>query len=145
MAAVENGLSADTLGAIKQSMNQQLVNIYLPKFKFDTSYNMNDTLSQMGMSVAFNPDKADFTGMYDRAAADENLYINLVVHKAYVDVNEEGTEATAATGVAMQATSAIANPPEPIIFNADHPFIFAIVHNQTGAILFMGKVNDPTK
>ena len=82
--------------------------------------------------------------MYDKTKTPENLYIGLVIHKAYIDVYEEGTEAAAATGVTMQAT-AVMEPPQAKIFNADRPFIFAIVHNQTGAILFMGKVNDPTK
>lgn len=144
MAAVENNFLINDFLKIKQSMTSHLVDVSLPKFKFNTSYEMNKTLTQMGMSIAFNPDEADFTGMYNRAAANENLYISLVVHKAYVDVNEEGTEAAAATGVGLAATS-ISESPRPIIFNADHPFIFAIVHQQTGTILFMGKVNDPTK
>ena len=82
--------------------------------------------------------------MYDKTKTTENLYIGLVIHKAYIDVYEEGTEAAAATGVAMQAT-AVMEPPQAKIFNADHPFMFAIVHNDTGSILFMGKVNDPNK
>jgi len=110
MAAVENTLSAAYLTQINQSMNFRLVDVYLPKFKFNTSYNMNDTLSQMGMPTAFNADQADFSKMYDRTASNENLYISLVIHKAYVDVNEEGTEAAAATGVGIQTTSAIAEP-----------------------------------
>lgn len=99
----------------------------------------------MGMPTAFDEMSADFSGMYDRSKINENLYIGLVIHKAYIDVYEEGTEAAAATGVAMQTTSAIMDPPQPKIFNADHPFIFAIVHNDTGGILFMGKVNNPNK
>lgn len=145
-AAVESLLAANGVASIIQSMDSKLTDLFLPKFKFDTSYNMNQTLSQMGMSTAFDPDNADFTGMYDKNSANsENLYIGLVVHKAYVDVNEEGTEAAAATGVAMFAATSIMEPEQPEIFNADHPFIFAIVHNETGSILFMGKVNDPTK
>lgn len=146
MDTAEALLTTGGISGIKQTMTSQLVNLYIPKFKFDTSYNMNDTLSQMGMSTAFNPDKADFTGMYDRSKTNgENLYIGIVIHKAYVDVNEEGTEAAAATGVGVFATTAVMEPETPKEFNADHPFIFAIVHNQTGAILFLGKVNDPTK
>jgi serpin B len=144
MATVENNLSMEKFAAIKNDLKSELANVFLPKFKFDTSYNMNQTLAKMGMSTAFDDANADFSGMYDKTKTPENLYIGLVIHKAYIDVYEEGTEAAAATGVTMQAT-AVMEPPQAKIFNADRPFIFAIVHNQTGAILFMGKVNDPTK
>jgi len=143
-AAIEKNLSVAEFKKIKASLKSALTDVYLPKFKFNTEYDMNSTLSSMGMPTAFNPDNADFTGMYDKSKAGENLYIGLVIHKAYIDVNEEGTEAAAATGVAMKA-AAIMEPTLPKVFNADHPFIFAIVHNQSGSILFMGKVNDPTK
>jgi serpin B len=102
---------------------------------------MNNTLATMGMPTAFNPSSADFSGM----DGTRSLYIGTVIHKAYIDVYEEGTEAAAATGVAMKLSAGPMNPPQPKIFNANHPFIFAIVHNQSGSILFMGKVNDPTK
>lgn len=140
MSAVENNLSTVKFSEIKKSLNSELVDLSLPKFKFDTSYDMNETLSTMGMPTAFDSNGADFSGM----DGTKNLFIGLVVHKAYVDVNEEGTEATAATGVGMKTTS-IEMPQQPKIFNADHPFIFAIVHDFTGSILFLGKVNDPTK
>ena len=140
----EEELAAAGFGNVKKSLKTELVNVFLPKFKLDTSYNMNQTLAKMGMPTAFDNANADFSGMYDKTKTPENLYIGLVIHKAYIDVYEEGTEAAAATGVAMQAT-AVMEPPQAKIFNADRPFIFAIVHNQTGAILFMGKVNDPTK
>ena len=142
--ATEKELAAAGLGNVKKSLKNELVNVFLPKFKFDTSYNMNQTLAKMGMPAAFDDANADFSGMYDKTKTPENLYIGLVIHKAYIDVYEEGTEAAAATGVAMQPTAAM-EPPQAKIFNANRPFIFAIVHNQTGAILFMGKVNDPTK
>ena len=143
--AIEKNLTLNSFNTIKKSLNSELVNVYLPKFKFDTGYDMNKTLVAMGMSAAFNPDNADFTGMYDKSKVGENLYIGLVVHKAYIDVYEEGTEAAAATGVGMATLGMQMDPPQPKIFNADHPFIFAIVHNQSGSILFMGKVNDPAK
>ncbi|MFA6376014.1 MAG: serpin family protein [Candidatus Paceibacterota bacterium] len=143
--SVEKNLSEAEFKRIRTSLKSTLTDVYLPKFKFDTEYNMNETLSSMGMPTAFDLDKADFTGMYEKSQANENLYIGIVVHKAYVDVNEEGTEAAAATGVGMFAATAVMDPPQPKIFNADHPFIFAIIHNQSGSILFMGKVNDPAK
>lgn len=142
--AAEKELAAAGFNNLKKSLKTELVDVFLPKFKFDTSYNMNQTLAKMGMPTAFSGANADFSGMYDRTKTTENLYIGLVIHKAYIDVYEEGTEAAAATGVAMKAT-AVMEPLPAKIFNADRPFIFAIVHNQTGAILFMGKVNDPTK
>lgn len=137
---IEKNLTSKTFNDLKRNLSSELVDVYLPKFKFDTEYNMNDTLSTMGMPTAFDANNADFSGM----TGNLDLYIGIVVHKAYVDVNEEGTEAAAATGVGMKATS-IAAPQQPKLFNADHPFIFAIVHNATGSILFLGKVNDPTK
>ena len=141
MDIVEKMLNNSTFNAIKESLNSELVYVSLPKFKFDTAYNMNNTLATMGMPTAFNPSSADFSGM----DGTRSLYIGTVIHKAYIDVYEEGTEAAAATGVAMKLSAGPMNPPQPKIFNANHPFIFAIVHNQSGSILFMGKVNDPTK
>jgi len=89
------------------------------------------------MPLAFTPHRADFSGMDGQ----HDLYISAVVHKAYVEVNEEGTEAAAATGVAaVGATAMPANPPE---FRADHPFVFLIRDKKTGCIFFMGRVTDP--
>lgn len=145
MGSVEKSLSPAGFLNIKKLMVSELVDVSLPKFKFDTEYNMNDTLAKMGMPAAFDPNSADFSGMYDSSTG-ENFYIGLVVHKAYIDVYEEGTEAAAATGVAMVATAVPdKEPPQPKIFNANHPFIFAIIHNQTGSILFMGKMNNIAK
>jgi serpin B len=73
-----------------------------------------------------------------------DLWISAAIHKAYIDVNEEGTEAAAATGIVMRSMIA-ARPEPPIVFRADHPFLFLIRDNHSGAILFMGRVNDPTK
>ena len=89
----------------------------------------------MGMSDAFLPGKADFSGMRE----EKNLYIYRVIHQAYVNVDEEGTEATAATAVVLNTKSIRIKP----IFKADHPFMFFIVHKATGSILFMGSVVNP--
>ena len=83
---------------------------------------------------------ADFTGMQDNVSRGNSLFISQVIHKAFVDVNEEGTEAAAATALVFEAGAA---PRTPILFKADHPFMFVIRHNATGSILFMGRVNDP--
>lgn len=142
----EDYLIVNNIAPIRELMHYELTDLFIPKFKFATSYAMNDTLIKMGMPTAFNGANADFTRMYDReAAGGENLYIGLATHKAYIDVNEEGTEAAAATGIGMRATSVAVNPEQPKIFNANHPFIFAITHNKTGALLFLGKVNNPVK
>lgn len=128
--------SSKTLEEYKAQMKKtKLDSISLPKFKFDSKYFMKNTLSAMGMPTAFS--NADFSGM----DGTKNLFISEVIHQAFVEVNEEGTEAAAATAVIIKETSVMpAN-----IFRADHPFIFIIQQKDTGNILFMGKVVDPTK
>jgi serpin B len=112
----------------------------LPKFKMTQQLELRDTLGAMGMPLAFDA-RADFSRMTDN----RGLFISAAIHKAYIDVNEEGTEAAAATGVVMRPTMALRLPTPPIIFLADHPFIFLIRDNRSGGILFMGRVTDPTK
>jgi len=112
----------------------------LPKFKMTQQFQLGGTLSAMGMTQAFERSAADFSGMTGR----RDLWISAAIHKAYIDVNEEGTEAAAATGIVMRSMIA-ARPEPPIVFRADHPFLFLIRDNHSGAILFMGRVNDPTK
>ena len=111
----------------------------MPKFKFETKYFMKRTLMDMGMPKAFTWPGANFSGM----DGTDLLYIDEVIHQAFVEVNEEGTEAAAATVVIMKAGSV--GPPSPIpVFRADHPFIFLIQERESGSILFMGRVVDPT-
>ena len=131
-------LTLEALNQLKGMLLERRVDVYIPKFKFDTKYLMSKTLSEMGMPTAFS-DEADFSGI----TLEEPLLIDQVIHQAFVEVNEEGTEAAAATAVVMAATSAMPSPvPE---FRADHPFIFIIQQKETGNILFMGRVADPTK
>jgi serine protease inhibitor len=135
--ALQSSLTAKKLTEYKSQMQQtKLGGIYLPKFEFDTKYFMKDTLSSLGMPTAFS-DQADFSGMDGRP----DLYISSVIHQAYVKVDEKGTEAAAATAVIMMAKSAAPSK----VFRADHPFIFIIQDTETGNILFMGRVTDPTK
>ncbi len=122
---------------LKQSSSTQ-VEVSMPKFKATTAFFLGDTLQRMGMTDAFST-KADFSGI----ATGEPLFIGEVVHKAYVDVNEEGTEAAAATAVITLAGAEA--PPSSITFRADHPFLFLIRHNQSGAIMFMGRVANPNE
>jgi serpin B len=121
------------------SLQTEQVVVKLPKFKFDFFRLLNDDLTDMGMGIAFDPDNADFSGINP----ERDLYISRVLHKTFIDVNEEGTEAAAVTAVEISETSY--NPNEPVIryFVADHPFLFAIRENSSGTILFMGRVGQP--
>jgi len=111
--------------------------VSMPKFKMTQQIELGKTLSAMGMPQAFG-EGADFSGMTGKP----DFAISAVIHKAYIDVNEEGTEAAAATGVTMFA--AVARAPEPsVIFRADHPFVFVLRDNRSGGILFMGRMADP--
>jgi serpin B len=112
--------------------------VYIPRFKIESQYSLKDTLSTMGMPTAFST-TADFSGMDGK----QDLYISDVIHKAYIEVNEQGTEAAAATGVVMEAAAVYPEVP-PTVFRADHPFLFLIQDNNTGIILFEGVVMDPS-
>jgi serpin B len=116
----------------------------LPKFRIGSAFALKPALQSLGMNAAFTPGQADFTGIAHDLT--RPLYVGAVVHKAYIDVDEQGTEAAAATAVIMSASGGIEPPPPPPVrFNADHPFIYLIYSSQTGEILFMGRVDDPTQ
>ncbi len=120
------------------SMQTEYVRVFLPKFSNTSSFSLKKVLKDMGMKTAFETD-ADFSLM----TGENDLLIDEVLHKAYVDVNEKGTEAAAATAVVMALKSAL--PGEPVEFRADHPFVYLIRENHTGAILFAGQLADPSK
>jgi serpin B len=121
-------------------MRDQQVNVALPKFKMSSGFALGEALRALGMKDAFDPDRADFSGMDGNS---HWLYISAVLHKAFVDVNEKGTEAAAATAVVVMARG-LARPVEPPReFRADHPFLFLIRDSTTGSILFMGRVAKP--
>ena len=136
LAAIEGMLSAESLDEWSSGMRKQKVRTYIPRFKLTEKFQLNTMLSALGMPSAFAPQKANFSGMNGK----RDLYITAALHKAFVDVNEEGTEAAAATGIVIGVTSV---RPEPKVFRADHPFVFFIRHNPTGSILFMGRVTNP--
>jgi serine protease inhibitor len=138
LAQVEESLSAERLEALRAELSEQRVLVYFPKFRLETGYSLADTLKAMGMPTAFNGDEADFSGMDGH----RNLYISGVFHKAFIEVDEQGTEAAAATAVVM-TLSAHMQEETPPVFRADHPFIFLILDSETGNILFMGRVTDP--
>ncbi|MBS1266928.1 MAG: hypothetical protein MAG795_00897 [Candidatus Woesearchaeota archaeon] len=132
----EQSLTLEKLNEWRNSLQKRKIDVYMPKFEFDTKYFMKDTLSAMGMPTAFG--NADFSGM----DGTQDLLIQNVIHQAFVEVNEEGTEAAAATAVVVGIESV---GPRIPIFRADHPFIFIIQERETGNILFMGRVTDPTQ
>jgi serpin B len=137
LSLLEESLSLAKINDWRSKLKEQRVNVFMPKFTFDTKYGMHETLAKMGMPTAFDKQRADFSGMTGRPG----LYISAVIHQAFVDVNEEGTEAAAATAVVMSGKSV---PPPVPIFRADHPFIFVIQDKENGNILFIGRVVNPT-
>jgi len=140
LADLEKELNADTVnGALGRLRVTERIEVTLPKFKTTAELSLNTELQALGMKRAFAPNAADFSGM---AGSPGDLWIGFVVHKAFVDVNEEGTEAAAATGVGVVTTSA--RPHNPV-FRADHPFVFLIRDNKSGSVLFLGRLADPTK
>jgi serpin B len=132
---LETKLSPEQLSAWKQELYEERVDVRLPKFVLNAKYSLPETLAEMGMPSAFTL-QADFSGMDGK----KDLYIREVVHQGFVEVNEEGTEAAAATGVSMDLKSM---PMPATQFRADRPFLFLIQERGTGRIVFMGRVQKP--
>jgi len=139
LEALEKNLSPDYLDRLIGGMGLQDVNVHLPKFKMSGRFDLVGVLGSMGMSDAFNGESADFSGI----TTQQRLYIGSAIHLAKMDVNEEGTEAAAVTVLGFRATIAMPPPPPPMEFRADHPFLFMIRDNSSGAILFMGRLVNP--
>ncbi|NXC49300.1 SPB10 protein, partial [Penelope pileata] len=116
------------------SMTKVKVELYLPKLKMEENYDLKSTFSSMGIQNAFDPVQADFTGM----SVKKDFFISKVIHKAFVEVNEEGTEAVAATGGLVMRSRT-----PTVTFKADHPFLFFIRHNRSKTILFFGRLCSP--
>jgi serpin B len=135
MDYLEDSLTLENLSYWRNNLYQRSMDIFIPKFKFETKYDMKETLIDMGMITAFTPLVPDFSGI----DGTNDLYLDFVFHQGFVEVNEKGTEASAATSGGTAATGI------PPTFNADHPFIFLIQEMETGNILFMGRVSDPSK
>ena len=128
-------INNEKLNELRGMLRETKINVYMPKFKFETKYFMAKDLIEMGMPTAFSMG-ADLSGM----TGNMDLFIDKVIHQAFVEVNEEGTEAAAATAVIVALKSSISD-----YFMADHPFMFIIQQKDTGNILFMGRVVDPGK
>lgn len=129
MESLEKQLTVENLEKWRSEMTKSRLFLQIPKFTLETEYNLVQDLMVLGITDAFGP--ADFSGI-----SSESLFIDRAVHKAFVDVNEKGTEAAAATGIVMLESM-------PPTFRADHPFVFVILDNETGNILFLGKVVNP--
>jgi len=134
--AFEEGLQAQKISDIISSLQSTRVTLTMPQFEFESEFSLKDTLAGMGMRDAFSPGDADFSGM----TGNRELYISAVLHKAFVAVDEAGTEAAAATAVIMMRA---AIPGHPVEVTIDRPFIFLIRDIETGAILFVGRVMNP--
>ena len=142
LADLEKDLTADKLDGWIGKLQKQEVIVSLPKFKTEQRVQLADTLSEMGMKLAFDDQKADLSGM---AGKPGDLYISKVIHQAYIDVNEEGTEAAGSTAVIIAEPTAVrVEPPKPV-FRADHPFLFLIRDTRSGSVLFLGRIANPTK
>jgi serpin B len=138
LADLEKTLSATKLAALMGQANEQKVDVSLPRFRLTGAFELRDPLTALGMKKVFHSGEADLGGM---DGGQEGLFVSAVTHKAFVEVNEEGTEAAAATGAVV--TTLAAAPPAMVAFRADHPFMFAICDVQTGLILFLGRMVQP--
>jgi serpin B len=135
LRTVEESITVDNLKMWKDfpTVNRG-INIHIPKFTLETEYDLTEQLPDMGMPTVFNPVHADLSGI----TGYKGLYVSQAIHKAFVEVNEKGTEAAGATVIVTDESGGST-------FRADHPFIFIIQDNETDSILFMGRVTDPTK
>jgi len=137
LTALEGALDAETIEELRDSLVEQRVRVVFPKFRLETDYTLSQILAEMGMPTVFSCD-ADLSGM----DGTDMLFVDEVYHKAFVDVNEEGTEAAAATAVVVSFKGAPGGDTTPV-FRADHPFVFFIVERDNGTILFAGRVVNP--
>ena len=135
---IESSLANESVSTILESLQPTSVMLALPKFQFESQFGLGDQLMTLGMKDAFDPEVANFSGMTER----NDLYISAVIHKAFVAVDEKGTEAAAATAVIMETTSA---PLFDVTLMIDRPFIFLIRDVPTGQILFLGRVLNPAQ
>jgi len=146
LARVESRLSDEVVADAVRSLRRSDLTLYVPRFTFKGEpVRMNEVLAGMGMPVAFERGLADFSGIDGRRPPDEeSLYISSVIHQAFVEVNERGTEAAAATAMIVPGAAPFSRWQRPIpVVRADHPFAFVIRDRPSGAILFIGRVTDP--
>jgi len=142
LSAFERSLDVAWLDKALARMSEEHVSVALPKFTTTARLSLKSALSALGMPIAFDDQRADFGGIDGGTAKEERLYLADVIQKAFVVVDEKGTEAAAATAVIVAAPSAVRAPQKT--FHADHPFLY-FVRDASGNVLFMGRVTDPTK
>jgi serpin B len=142
LEALEDQLEVEQVDAWLDAVQECQVDVRVPSFQMETEFPIEEVLVDLGIETAWLPDEADFSGMLDPNV--EKLWMARVVHKAFVRMDEEGTEAAAATGVVMKGELS-AEPSEPATFHADHPFVFMIRDRLTGTILFQGRMSDPSQ
>jgi serpin B len=131
-------LDLETLDSIRGSLTRTRIALTMPSFEFSSSFNLNEKLQAMGMTDAFDASLADFSGF----TGARDLFLSAVIHKAFVKVDETGTEAAAATAVVMAMTAMPSSDPLELVL--DRPFLFMVLDDLTGSILFMGRVADPS-
>lgn len=136
LKTMEEKLAGTTIESIRNKLTNRESMIIMPKFKLETSYDLEDHLKALGISDLFEESIADLSNI----SGQKDLFVSKVVHKAFVEVNEEGSEAAAATGIAMATFSM---PMDLLEFVADHPFFFAMLDNETGLVLFSGRYGRP--
>jgi serpin B len=136
----EQSMTFDKLSYWIRNLKTQEVQVWLPRFKMTSEFSLGTALTRLGMTDAFSQSHADFSGM----TGAKDLFISEGVHKTFVEVNERGTEAAAATGLVFGPTSALAKKETPVpVFRADHPFVFLVRHKPTNCTLFLGRVTRP--
>jgi serpin B len=134
---------AELFTALRDGQAMKPVAVALPRFKTEYRADLVPPFRQAGMQKAFDPNAADFSGMTGRPATQSRLYIGDIVHRAVIDVAEENTEAAAATAIVVRPTAVPVQPVTPQLFRVDHPFLFYLVEDATGMILFEGRIADP--
>jgi serine protease inhibitor len=146
LSALEDQLTADMLARIAGALTPKRVAVALPKFEVNPpeSLPLSRILEALGMKAAFDPRRADFTGIANPPDPGDRLFVSEVFHKAFVKTDEKGTEAAAASAVMMPRVSSMPIQDEPIPFRADHPFLFLMRDKASGLVLFMGRVSDPS-
>jgi serpin B len=139
LSELESKFDADAFGILLSKTERRNVDVNMPKFTLESTFNIVDAMSALGVKSAFDANLADFSFMDGR----RDLFISTATHKAVVEVDEKGTEAAAATAIGVARATAVVREDEPIVFRADHPFIFVIQDEASGTILFMGRVMRP--
>ena len=131
---IEDNLTINSLNSWVENLTEQRIEVYLPKINLSTEYSLKEILESMGLHSIFCPGEADFSGI----DGTKNLFVDEAIHKAFIKIDEKGTEASAVTGIIMPISL-------PTIFRANHPFIFLILDKETDIILFMGKIVNPAE